>query len=415
MQPLNSEDDKQQQYQHAQQLISAGDDSAVKGIAILKNLAKQDFSAAKLALSLHKLKSSPPTFDFQGAKQLLDSVSDDPTGTKYYLLAEWYGAKLLKSEDQNLLQLAQQNFTKAAECGHVEAMLQLAYGFRHGLFIDKDSPAGEHLGCPWLEKAAKAGHPRALFELAIHKAIGIGCDKDVLAARHNLDAAIEYNYPNAAAMGANFENSIKTVYRPQYSSIELHHEPKICSLKRVLDVMECSHLAVLSMPFLQPSKVISTFGEAELVSGRRSMGTNFPPYRSDFVVNSIVRKLSKIAGQAPDTAEYLALLKYGEGEEYRVHADYFEPNNEQLNNVFEQGGQRLKTIVCYLNTVAQGGATAFPDLGVVVSAKAGDAVFFENADEDATIYPQSRHAGLPIKQGSKWIVTLWFRERTYGE
>ncbi len=398
-------------YQLAQDYISQGGEKAQQGIEILESLSNQNFQPAQLTLALQKMKSSPPTFDFAGAKKLLDSIENDLSGTKNYLLGEWYGAELLRSEDDVLIINAQENFLKAAKLGHVEAMLQLAYGYRQGVFINY----ADDFGCAWLEKAAEMNHPRALFELAIYKTHGIGCKKDLVAAKRLLNRSKDFNYPNAVALANNFEAFSKDKYGNPQSSTELHQNPKVCSLKHVLDVMECSHLAVLSMPFLEPSKVISTFGEAELVSGRRSMGTNFPPFRSDFVVNCIVLRLSEIAGQKPETAESMALLKYGEGEEYRVHPDYFEESNPNLRGLLEQGGQRVKTIVCYLNSVPAGGDTAFPDLGVIVSATAGDGVYFENTDERANVYPQSRHAGLPINQGSKWIVTLWFRETKHRD
>ena len=402
----------QKLFEQSQQLISSGGTDALKGIQILHQLSGEGFTPAKLSLALHKLKSSPPSYDHSGAKTLLDSISDDKTGLVDLLLAEWFSAEMLnQSYQQELLGYAHKHFLLAAEANQVEAMLQLAYGYRHGLFNQKKDDKGFY----WLLQAAKQKHPRALFELSIHKGYGIGCDINMDEALQFMRLAYSFNYPNSASYCHIFESSTKRPYSSNMRQTDLHNKPVVRSLHQVLDVMECSHLAVLSMPFLQPSKVISSTGDAERVSGRTSMGTNFPPYRSDFVVNNIVSRLCKIAGQKENTAEYLALLKYGEGEEYRVHPDYFESSNPKLKNLLDQGGQRVKTIVCYLNTVEEGGATAFPDLGIVVTARAGDGVFFENAVDEETIYPESRHAGLAIKQGTKWIVTLWFREHNHRQ
>ncbi len=368
---------------------------------------EQNFTPAKIALAIQKLKSSPPNYNPEAAEELLTSVTDDDTGTANYLLGELYAAELIQQPDHlTLIELSHDYFKNAANSGHVEAMLQLAYGYRHGIFLCEM----DDKGCFWLQKAAEKKHPRALFELAIHKAYGIGCDSNITQAQGYIKLVLPYNYPNAAVFSQSFQDKKNQNLTTSKLTKQLHQQPIVSTLHNVLDVMECSHLAVLSMPFLQPSKVISSSGEGKAIKGRTSMGTNFPPYRSDFVVNSIVRRLSKIAGQAANTSEYLALLKYGEGQEYRVHPDYFDANEPGLIELFEQGGQRIKTIVCYLNTVQKGGQTAFPDLGLTVSAVAGSGVFFENADSEGVIYPQSRHAGLPIIEGSKWIVTLWFRK-----
>jgi hypothetical protein len=42
----------------------------------------------------------------------------------------------------------------------------------------------------------------------------------------------------------------------------------------------------------------------------------------------------------------------------------------------ENGGQRLATLIVYLNTVSQGGATAFKDLNMKVSPEKGKALLF---------------------------------------
>lgn len=400
----------QQLFEQSQQLLSNGGSDAAMGIDILKDLCKKGFTPAKLALAIQQLKSSPPSYDHLGAKKLLDSISDDDTGMADLLLAEWFSAETLNQNyKEELLGYAHKHFLQAAKANQVEAMLQLAYGYRHGIFIQE----GNDKGLYWLLQAAKQKHPRALFELSIHKGYGIGCDVDNHEALQFMKLAVNFNYPNSANYCEIFESNSNQSYKTMTRQTQLHEKPTVWSLHQVLDVMECSHLAVLSMPYLQPSKVISSTGDAQKISGRTSMGTNFPPYRSDFVVNNIVSKLCKIAGQTEDTAEYLALLKYGEGEEYRVHPDYFESSNPDLKTLLEQGGQRIKSIVCYLNTVEEGGATAFPDLGIVVTAKVGDGVFFENAIDEENVYPESRHAGLAIKQGTKWIITLWFRQNNH--
>jgi len=38
---------------------------------------------------------------------------------------------------------------------------------------------------------------------------------------------------------------------------------------------------------------------------------------------------------------------------------------------------------------------------------------FENAKMNGEVYVDSRHAGLPVLKGSKWIVTLWFRQNPF--
>ena len=76
-----------------------------------------------------------------------------------------------------------------------------------------------------------------------------------------------------------------------------------------------------------------------------------------------------------------------------------------------RGGQRVATLVLYLNAPAQGGATTFPDVGLEVTPHPGHAVFFSYARPD----PDTRtlHAGAPVHAGEKWIATKWLREREF--
>lgn len=60
-----------------------------------------------------------------------------------------------------------------------------------------------------------------------------------------------------------------------------------------------------------------------------------------------------------------------------------------------------------------GGETTFSRLGASWRGRAGDAVFFRNTDEEENPYKDSLHAGAPVTQGEKWILTLWFRARRF--
>ncbi|RFF68703.1 hypothetical protein D0A40_05290 [Xanthomonas campestris pv. raphani] len=101
------------------------------------------------------------------------------------------------------------------------------------------------------------------------------------------------------------------------------------------------------------------------------------------------------------------------GEHYRPHRDYLPPNTIAIDR--PAAGNRLRTVCVYLNAVQAGGATDFPIAGVRVQPRAGAVVCFDNLLADGTPDPDSLHAGLPVDAGSKWLGTLWFRERRYRD
>ena len=75
--------------------------------------------------------------------------------------------------------------------------------------------------------------------------------------------------------------------------------------------------------------------------------------------------------------------------------------------------QRIRTVIIYLNQGYEGGQTVFPANGLSLAAQAGDAIMFDNCLVDGTVDLLSRHAGLPVTKGAKWIATRWIRQSTY--
>ena len=93
--------------------------------------------------------------------------------------------------------------------------------------------------------------------------------------------------------------------------------------------------------------------------------------------------------------------RYAPGQQYRPHLDTL-PNADN---------QRIRTAILYLNANYQGGETAFPLLGFTVAPCVGDLLVFDNVDASGLPDPRSRHAGLPVTGGTKWVATRWIRAR----
>jgi prolyl 4-hydroxylase len=110
-----------------------------------------------------------------------------------------------------------------------------------------------------------------------------------------------------------------------------------------------------------------------------------------------------------DHGEGLQILHYLPGQQYEPHYDWFDPEQPGFAAITAKGGQRIASLVMYLNTPDGGGATAFPEIGLTVTALRGSAVYFAYDTGDTT----SLHAGLPVTKGEKWIATKWLRERPF--
>ena len=99
------------------------------------------------------------------------------------------------------------------------------------------------------------------------------------------------------------------------------------------------------------------------------------------------------------------------GAEYQPHYDYFDPAHVSTPNILKRGGQRVGTLVIYLNTPLAGGSTIFPDIGLDVAPVKGNAVFFSyDRPHPAT---QTLHGGSPVIEGEKWVATKWLRQGVF--
>jgi prolyl 4-hydroxylase len=112
-----------------------------------------------------------------------------------------------------------------------------------------------------------------------------------------------------------------------------------------------------------------------------------------------------------ENGEGLQVLRYRPGAEYLPHYDYFDPRHASTPAILQRGGQRVATLVMYLNTPAAGGATVFPDVKLDVAPIKGNAVFFSYERPHPTTL--SLHGGAPVLEGEKWVATKWLRERVF--
>ena len=90
------------------------------------------------------------------------------------------------------------------------------------------------------------------------------------------------------------------------------------------------------------------------------------------------------------------------GAQYRPHYDYFDPGEPGTPTILRRGGQRVATLVMYLQEPEQGGATTFPDVGLEVAPKRGTGVFFSyDRPDPAHARCMAAHRCSPARNGSR--------------
>jgi prolyl 4-hydroxylase len=187
--------------------------------------------------------------------------------------------------------------------------------------------------------------------------------------------------------------------------------PRLALLGNVLSDSECEALMAAAAPRLQRSRTVQAqSGGDELNPDRTSDGMFFRRGESP-LIQRIEARLSHLLHWPVEHGEGLQVLRYRAGAEYRPHYDYFDPQAPGTARVVQRGGQRVATLVIYLNEPPRGGSTIFPDIGLEVMPQRGHAVFFAyDRPDPATL---TLHGGAPVLAGEKWVATKWLREREF--
>lgn len=184
--------------------------------------------------------------------------------------------------------------------------------------------------------------------------------------------------------------------------------PRVILFGGLLSNTECDELVTLSRARMTASQVVDTDTGGEVAhEGRTSSGYGFARGATP-LIDRLERRIAALLKWPLDHGEGLQILRYRVGQEYRPHHDYMDPALPGAPAFLARGGQRVASLVMYLNTPIEGGATNFPELGLEVAAQKGNAVFF-SYDRP---HPSTRtlHGGMPVLNGEKWVATKWLRE-----
>ncbi|KAL3777436.1 hypothetical protein ACHAWO_004720 [Cyclotella atomus] len=198
----------------------------------------------------------------------------------------------------------------------------------------------------------------------------------------------------------------------------LHSDPPVLTIDNFFSRQECEEYMHLvdstsdeydegnTIPIVSP-----TFANS---ISRRTSTTYFCRYSS---VPTLLWKAQHLLNNVDvHQFEEPQIVRYRNGQEFSWHYD--EIPKVQLEN----GGQRLATLLVYLNDVERGGATVFRDLTALsdnkrgqqckVSPKQGTALLFFPSFKDGTPDQRTLHKG-EVALDEKMIAQVWIHEREY--
>jgi len=224
-----------------------------------------------------------------------------------------------------------------------------------------------------------------------------------------------------AALGTDYK--AEPIRLPKDSRVRAHDRdvhivftlsnPNVAVIEGLLSDAECEKLIQLTSGRMKSSEVVDRKSGGSYQSNvRKSEGCHFNR-GENAVVQRVEQRIATLTGVPVDCGEPLQMLHYGVGGEYLAHQDFFDPADPGSQVLTRVGGQRIATLVIYLNNVAEGGDTNFPELDLSVKPRRGSAVYFEYLNAAGQLDVRCLHAGTPVTRGDKWIATKWLRQSPY--
>jgi prolyl 4-hydroxylase len=189
------------------------------------------------------------------------------------------------------------------------------------------------------------------------------------------------------------------------------HLPRVVLFGNLLSDDECDLLIQLAGRRLSRSETVEQQGGGSEVNGARTSEGMFFERGEHEVCARVESRIASLLHWPVGHGEGLQVLRYRPGAEYKPHNDYFDPSHAGSGPILKRGGQRVATLVMYLNTPLAGGATTFPDVQLEVAPIKGNAVFFSYDRPHAVT--RTLHGGAPVVEGEKWVATKWLREGVF--
>jgi prolyl 4-hydroxylase len=182
------------------------------------------------------------------------------------------------------------------------------------------------------------------------------------------------------------------------------------TVENFIDKQTCEIMIDIIKKNNVPSTVTGGNKRDKYDSNVRTSNTCFMDQTNKAVIN-LEKKISNYIGIEKARSETSQGQYYKVGNEFKQHTDWFTRNTNEWDIHASKQGQRTWTFMIYLNEVEQGGETEFIKLGTSIKPKQGMAVLWNNLYKNGQENGDTEHAGRPIINGEKFIITKWFRTR----
>ena len=200
----------------------------------------------------------------------------------------------------------------------------------------------------------------------------------------------------------------------------LHQSPPVLAIENFFTKEECDTVKEVALVTERSGRIdnqdsgpvqVQSATFSALAQSKRTSTSWFCYYSQ---VPVLLAKAQKVLGiPTLEQMEEPQIVRYKVGEEFSWHYD------EVPSNQLKNGGQRVATLLVYLNDVEKGGGTVFRDLcdgntgeKLTMKPKQGSALLFFPAYRDGRPDDRTLHKG-EVAGDEKWIIQMWIHEHSY--
>jgi prolyl 4-hydroxylase len=175
-----------------------------------------------------------------------------------------------------------------------------------------------------------------------------------------------------------------------------------------LSPSECRRLILMTDTVARPS---SLYDQDYATGFRTSYSGDLDPHEP--LVRAVSRRIDDLLGINPVCGEAIQAQRYFPGQQFKPHNDWFYTDQDYWKGERKRGGQRAWTAMAFLNEVKKGGETHFVEVGAKIAPKPGVLLVWNNALPDGSPNENTLHAGTPVEEGVKYVLTKWYRTRRW--
>lgn len=275
------------------------------------------------------------------------------------------------------------------------------------------------------------------YNVAVSAAYGAGVKDDLRNALHHLQLAAEQGHRGAQNELAGLVGNLRLLaeigkgkslpsdtWQRLRSAVDLGawlsfpapralcDRPRIALVRRFVSAGVCDWLVERAKPHLQRAQTFAlSDGQAADDDARTNTAAEFLPGRVDTLVSFVRARIAAFTGLSTVVLETSQVLHYSVGELYAPHYDFLDVRRAGHQRQVAEHGQRVLTVLIYLNDNYEAGETYFPKLERGFKGRKGDALAFWNVTPDGAPDPLTLHMGSAPTSGEKWLFSQWIRMR----